>query len=298
MKYDILRIYIYIYNCINFTKNNIKMINKNSFINLLTRIENNQSNPYIGMGNPDSDTLFVGSEKALDENNPVYTSILEHELFLNYNHWKDIVNNFGALTDPFDNILLERSIPLSGFNPFNPLLFRTTAQIVQAAGAGHTYYGLQRLLNSYEVRNSSPLSTLFNPIFSENTFSKCFITEISASPALQQTEANFKLSDFFNSDRYNFMTGSGSEFYQDFKKIVIYCGRNNRYVGKPDSNSRLKILQIFNPSIHHNHRRVVSENGVNFDVYENGAGAKLILCRHFSSGFGHVQANEIANEML
>ena len=40
--------------------------------------------------------------------------------------------------------------------------------------------------------------------------------------------------------------GCGSEFYQDFKTVAIYCGkgRNYRYVGKPDSDSRLRILQI------------------------------------------------------
>ena len=95
------------------------------------------------------------------------------------------------------------------------------------------------------------------------------------------------------------MTGYGSEFYQDFKTVVIYCGkgRNYRYVGNPDSDSRLRILQIFNPNINHTDRRVVTENGVNFDVYENGTCAKLILCRHFSSGYGLLQAKEIANEM-
>ena len=79
--------------------------------------------------------------------------------------------------------------------------------IPEAAGAGHTYFGLQRLLNAYEIRESSSLSTLFNPLFSENTFSKGFITEISTSPTRQQALANFNLNDFFKSNRYNFMTG-------------------------------------------------------------------------------------------
>ena len=79
------------------------LINKPSFLNLITAlaaelaavgfdplvdIENpdmvpEHLNPYVGMGNPDSDILMVGTEKALNAANPAHFAILTHELSLN-----------------------------------------------------------------------------------------------------------------------------------------------------------------------------------------------------------------------
>lgn len=273
------------------------LIIKESFQNLLVSFDRKNDFPYIGMGNPNSKILFVGSEKALDSSNPLYNEIFEHELFLNFEHWFNVLQNSNHLTDPFDLILQNRNHPFNGFNPFNPLIFEITSLIVRNSGAGHTYFGLQRLLNAYENLNNEEVSNIFSDRFTDNTFSKCFITELSANPARNQVKANFKLNEFLISERYEFMRGIASEFYQDFETVVIYCGKNNRYVGLPNSDRRLEVLRIFNPHIVHGDLRQVNINGCLFDVYENNNGAKLILTRHLSSGFGYNMANAIASEI-
>lgn len=266
------------------------LINKPSFDGLITNLTAKDSTPYVGMGNPDSKILLVGSEKALNTNNPNENTIIEHELNLNVAHWNNVLRNYNHLDTPFNPLLLERPHPFTGFNPFSPLLFEITRDKVRGQG-GHTYYGMQRLLNHYEEIHNIPQTRILEVNnFNNSTFSRCFITEISTKPAKNQKKAAFKLNDFFMGERYHFMTNEAASFYQSFSTVVIYAGKNRKYVGQEGTANRLDIIRIFNPTLEHAHIHHMA----NHVYYDNGKGARVILCRHFAAGFGYAEAHEIA----
>jgi hypothetical protein len=266
----------------------MSLINKNSFLNLI----NENTSEYIGMGNPNSDLLLVGSEKAFDVN--LQPLIAHHELYHNYMHWKDLVCNHNHLENSYDDLLLNRPHPLDGFNPFNPLFLDDTRQIVMPLG-GHTYKKIKRLVNHFQNIHHLP-ETDINPIdapgnnFDLNTFSKCFITDLSSMPAINQNQANFQLDEFLQSERYNFLSHHASSFYQDFKTTILYFGNNTNYIGLVNSPQRLSILRIFNPNIEHTDRQMINSEGFNFECYIPNTGSKIVLSYHFTA-FGIFTAN-------
>jgi hypothetical protein len=66
-------------------------------------------------------------------------------------------------------------------------------------------------------------------------------------------------------------------------------------VGSINSIERLKIIQIFNPTLTHLDYTNINIGNTSLDIYENGNGSKVILCRHFSSGFSNQDAQVLAN---
>lgn len=258
------------------------LIQKNSFLNL---IKKNTLEEYIGMGNPNSNILLVGSEKAFNvDNQPL---IAHHELNFNYEHWKNIVHHYNHLTDPYDNLLLTRPYPLDGFNPFNPLFLLDTRCIVMPRG-GHTYHKIKRLINHFQGIHHHP-DTYIDPtlpegdVFDFNTFSKCFITDLSSTPATNQKKANFKLDEFLKSKRYDFLLNHASSFYQDFKTTILYFGKNENYIGRVNSDQRLSVLRIFNPSVTHGDRIIEHVGGFDFECYIPKSGSKIILSYHVTN---------------
>ena len=99
------------------------------------------------------------------------------------------------------------------------------------------------------------------------------------------------------SDRYIFLTTTASNFYRSFKTVVIYCGRNNKYVGKIGTENRLRVIQIFNPTLAHLDLITVETPSSPIEIYSNDLGSKVILCRHLSSGFGNNVAQVLANHI-
>jgi hypothetical protein len=266
------------------------IIKKKSFIELIS--DDISENQYLGLGNPDSNILLVGNEKALGEND---NSIIKHELELNVSHWRDIINGFNHLHDPFHNDLSNRLNPFKGFNPLNPLLYNPTANRVMGK-SGHTYYGINRLINKLELNNNLIPSGIFKKSFAANTFSKVFLTELNAAPARTSSQANFSLMAFQASSRYKMMTSTlGMRFFNSFKTVIIYCGKNNRYVGNNGSQERLNIIQIFNPSLSHADLQITGDI-IFYD--QRSKGPRVILCRHLSSGFSNAKAQEVASLIL
>ena len=267
-------------------------IGNQEFIQLINSIQNYGPDYYVGMGNPDSEILLVGSEKALNITQQPDIAIAEHELYQNHNHWRDILNNYHhPLINPFEPMLMERMAPLSGFNPFNPLLFTPTADRVMGK-AGHTYYGMQRLINAYQIQNGNPPLNIFNIAFEQNTFSKVFLTELSATPASNQGVANFNLDQFLQSPRYNFLTHDTTyNFFSTFRTVVLYFGRNNTYAGNLGTEQRLQIARIFNRNLSHLHGQVIAANNV--EVYISDTCPRVVFCRHLSQGFSREAANAI-----
>lgn len=271
----------------NILKSNVKsQIPK--FIEL-SSAEYNNDFPYIGMGNPNADILLVGKEKALSSDS-LYNSILTHELNLNFFHWNDLVTNGCSFTSPLDPSILNRTGSLNGFNPFNPLLYNPTFKIVYKKH-GHTYYGIQRLINKLESINGVNSTSIFESTnFSNCTFSKIFLTELNTNTALTSSESDFKISTFLKckNGRYDFM--KNCDFYKRFKVVIIYAGKDLKYVGKDNSSEREALIQIFNPHLT-NSDCITTQN---FQIYHTNIGSTVILCRHFSGGFSNALREEIA----
>ena len=82
------------------------------------------------------------------------------------------------------------------------------------------------------------------------------------------------------------------DFYKSFKTVIIYAGSKLNYVGKVASIEREKIIQIFNPKLSNSNLKS-SPSGIKF--YDCGTGARVIISRHFSSGFGHTTAKDLAS---
>lgn len=273
------------------------LINRQEFVELLNSnflrdLNENKEDFYVGMGNPNADTLLIGSEKALDPLDTTYAPILRHELELNIDHWIDLLDNYNHIENPFDLNLLNRNPPLNRFNPFNPLFLEQTANIVRNK-SGHSYAGMKRLINSVHNQNFG----LYTHDFTSNVFSKIFISELSTNTALNQNVANFNLANFLDSARYNFLTTTASNFYRSFKTVVIYCGLKNKYLGKNDSENRLKVIRIFNPTLSHMDLITINTTSSPIKIYSNGLGSKVILCRHFAAGFGNDMAQALANHI-
>jgi len=246
--------------------------------------------PYIGMGNPNADILLVGKEKALS-NDPIYDQIIKHELNLNFFHWFDLHCNNKLYITPLDPSILTRTGILNGFNPFNPLLFTPTKTIV-GKKHGHTYYGIQRFINAHESKHKLKTTSLFESLaYSDCTFSKVFLTELNTKTALTSSHSNFNLSTFLNekNGRYDFI--KNCEFFQNFKIVIIYAGKDAKYVGKENSKEREALIQIFNPLLRNSDCKTV----LNFQIYTTTSGSTVVLCRHFAAGFSKDIANELVN---
>ncbi len=263
------------------------LIRNKKFKTLVNSIANYTQEKYLGMGNPDSKILLVGSEKALSPTHEEDMIIRNHELLNNHYQWYDIINHYNYLTDNFDSVILKRG---HAFNPFNPLLLALIANRVRGK-SGHTYYGMQRLINAYQALNYDPDLRIFSPAFHQNTFSKIFITELSIKTARNQKAANFNLDEFLRSERYSFLIENMTyQFFSTFKTIILYFGKNIRYIGNPETAKRLQIINIFNRSLYHSNRTIYRHEQKTIEVYQGLKGPKIVLCRHLSAGFGMNEA--------
>ena len=181
--------------------------------------------PYIGMGNPDSDLLFVGSEKAFDVN--VSTQIDKNERVLNFHHWADIVKNHNKIEDHLHPKLKLRNSILRGFNPFSPLSFEETA--LDVYGVNHTYKKIEKIINSRIPIFSKAIVTsdIFEVTpkkFCNSTFNYCFHTDLSDVPKKRQNHGViFDFEKYKDSARYQHIeNGTLGRFYNSFKFIIIY----------------------------------------------------------------------------
>lgn len=267
------------------------LITKKSFIDLFPKGDcseqpegyDAENFPYIGMGNPDSKLLLVGAEKALDHTNPLLLPIFKHELILNYSHWCDIVNNHLSKTAPFDSILLSRGGVLNDFNPFSPLLFPATITRVRSRGR-HTYRKMEIIINWILSHICGlPATSIWEhrpSHYSNSTFSKCFITELSDIPALKNKKFDYPIFNISPRGK-KMISGKLGLFYQDFEKIVIY---NKSYCGSRGSIQRDEIIKIFNPSLIEIRDFNPIKSTPYCDVYTpKSGGAEVFICDQLTS---------------
>lgn len=290
------------------------LITKKSFIDLITQLNTiafstdiDKQNHYVGMGEPNSDLLLIGNEMALDSSSAVDKVIFNHECTFNINHWYDIYTSHIHLTNALDPSLLGRIAPLTGFNPHNPLLFSLTrTKVFKSSVSGHTYSGMERLIDKVEKTYGFTQTNIKETInWDKCSFSKFFITELNINPSKTSSTSKFNVKNFVGtnktstpSERYNFMNKGDLDFYKSFKTVIIYAGSKLNYVGKIASIEREKIIQIFNPALNHGHHHIIilppHVNPNYIEYYDCGEGSRVILSRHFSSGFSNSYAHELA----
>ncbi len=238
--------------------------------------------PYIGMGNPDANLLFVGSEKAFDKTKSDIIDL--HERKLNYLHWYNIINSYGNINDHLHPDLKLR-YKLKGFNPFSPITLDETSSAVYSGP--HTYKKIEKIVNA-QIMSYRPMAfkTKFDEIapksFEKSSFNYCFLTDISDFPKKRQKDGDkFKYDEFKKSCRYKHLNDNNSigGFYRDFKNILIYAGKD--YTGSHASDQRNDIIRIFNPKINpiHDYQR-----GEISDIYQSkNGGAKIIFTNQLTS---------------
>ena len=262
------------------------LIKKTEFTSLLNSpflrsLSENKEQYYIGMGNPNADILIVGKEKALDLNDENYLPIIQHESNLNIDHWMSVVDSYNDLSNSFDSLLMKRTSPLNGFNPFCPMLFPITAQLVHSK-PGHTYKKIEKLLNLGEIDDfSSPENNVFN---------FCFLTEINHVPTLRN--ATFNRVNLAHQSRKSFI--SNNAFFQSFKIVVIHVGVNSRnYIGARNSEERFLNLQnMFNSELQNEPQRLVLDvnnagRTIEADLYFNSKNTSLVIvCNQLSGSAG------------
>jgi hypothetical protein len=311
------------------------LINNVDFIKLVNCLCKSQPIPieefYIGMGNPDSEILVVGQEKALSNGGKILSNdeiqqlfalhglgllqrrhlpdnfsatIYNQECSLNVEHWCDIINNYQGLIDPLDQVLSTRLHPFTNFNPFQPLIYSPTWRIVNGRH-GHYYYGLQRLINAYGGLQVPPYTTRIIPAtpWVESTFSKCFITELSVIAARNTREASFSFENWKKSTRFKFLSGEtqcNSNFFRGFKNVIIAAGA--RYVGEVGTPQREAIIQLFNPHLLNVHCNAIGPNpgvpGIDYMYdFEGNTGSRVVITRNLAAGFGNARANHVAGLM-
>ena len=190
------------------------------------------ANPfYIGFGNPNSDILFVGKEKAFDISKNPGLFILES--INNTLHWTSIYqNNQYELnhTRIFENL---------GFNPFFPKAYNT-----KKFRPRHTWGIYSTIVNGIQNTNLLLNESLD---FQNSFFSNCFMTEINHVPSrysrgmrMSQTRQNFFINDFYSGFTKIFIGAKGYLTLDEIKRLFnmdinnngidIELGQNNQRV--------------------------------------------------------------------
>jgi hypothetical protein len=220
--------------------------------------------PYVGLGNPDANLLFVGSEKKEEVEFPI---IYLQEFIYNYCHWSDLAhdNSYPGYYDALHPELKLRGhgpdyskVRLTGpsldhFNPFSPLTLDETCYTVYNQ-EDHIYKRIETIINGILLTfHSLPPKSIFNisPYkYDESIFSKCFLTELSDNP-MSILNGKWDFDKFKTSPRGKQMKdGNLGNFYRSFNKVVIYAGKD--YTGEVGSLQRAEIIRLFNPNLINN----------------------------------------------
>lgn len=188
------------------------------------------ANPfYIGFGNPNSEILFVGKEKAFDISNS--PELFIRESINNTLHWTSIYqNNQYEINHPeiFENL---------GFNPFFPKAYNT-----KKIPPRHTWGIYSTIVNGIYNTNLMLNESID---FQNSFFSRCFTTELNHIPStysrglrMSQTRKTYFMNDFYRSFTKIFIGATGYLTIDELKTLFniqqnnvgidITLGRNNK----------------------------------------------------------------------
>ncbi|MCC5919214.1 MAG: hypothetical protein LAT68_00535 [Cyclobacteriaceae bacterium] len=174
---------------------------------------NKVANPYyIGFGNPDSDLLIIGQEKA-------FNAFANPELML----FESINNSF-----QWSKIIKNAEFDIK-FDPRNPREYHK-----EGRKGNHTWSKYSILADAFYDINSCHDSTTrkWNKNMVNTLFDKAFTTEINVTPAV--SNSGLKLIN----QRKKLLN---HPFFRDFKMVVFAIG--NPEEGK---NAQMKVSEIYN----------------------------------------------------
>ncbi|NRT10470.1 hypothetical protein [Flavobacterium sp. 14A] len=158
------------------------------------------ANPYyIGFGNPDSDILFIGKEKAF--NIMQSPELLLHESINNILQWKVITKNESKSTE---NLLhVEKNNNELIFNPKVPQLYHS------GKIKGRTTWGMYR-----EIVSQIKLvqEDIVGKDSDHNFFNDCFMTELNFKPS------NYSEGHGLNNNRRAFLK---NPFFKSFRYVIV-----------------------------------------------------------------------------
>ncbi len=165
---------------------------------------NEYANPYyIGFGNPNSQILVVGKEKAF--NSTSNTDLLIKESINNFAHWKHIVENklVSQVQKNICNTL--------GFNPLNPKVHHCGY-----TKRNHTWGITSEIISGVFPDEKLQLQYTEDQKFRDTIFNKCFLTELNHRPA------RYHEGSGLSAERATLLK---SDFYKTFP-IVIFSAKS------------------------------------------------------------------------
>lgn len=201
--------------------------------------------PFIGMGNPESNVLFVGQTCAVNPGTPRANA----EIVENWQEWNELVNGLSPLGDRvfFDsaygcdvkhNPLVGQQYKQNG--TFVDLV-KSPRRILKSGchGIGNTWYNYSKILES-----SLNKAYLYDKGCS--FFDDCFMTELSVCCATSNGKTNSKQTRKSVTNRCGGILQN--PFFQKFGVVVIAAGRYDQKYGVqytnvfPNDGSRIIIL--------------------------------------------------------
>ena len=222
-------------------------------------------NPYyIGYGNPNSEILFLGKEKAFNiNNNP---DLFLHESINNNKQWEYLIKN------PHVNDLK--------FSPLYPQLYFENKNPDYKIKKNHTWGMYCELIKAITAKSDITTSS---KILENNFFHHCFTTEVNHIPS--KYSSHIKSSAL----RHELLQHA---FYKSFKYVII---------GAIGSISPPQIKSIFDIETESEKIQISKEGSkrVRFiEVFKNES-QKIILCNQLSGAAGWTteEKSKLINEI-
>lgn len=205
------------------------------------------SNPYyIGYGNPNSDILFLGKEKAFDITNS--PDLFLHESINNNKQWECLIENWNSNLE---------------FNPLFPQKYFGENFKIKHTHTWGMYYKLVKGITE------NPNITSELEVLENNFFNHCFTTEVNHIPS--KYSSNLKSID----PRKELLQHA---FYKSFKYVIIGA------IGSINEEQIKEIFSCFEPKEMLLNKKG-SKKERKIKVYQNDT-QKIILCNQLSGAAG------------
>ncbi|PZX09795.1 hypothetical protein LX69_03518 [Breznakibacter xylanolyticus] len=155
------------------------------------------ANPfYIGFGNPNSEILVIGKEKAFSSEN---FELLIKESINNYKQWKTIIQN-----DLFKMNQLDVTSKI-GFSPLLPKSYHTGK-----TKRNHTWSITASIINQIYPAKELQVNEIQD--ITKSFFQQCFLTELNYKPAKYHEGSGLSL------ERMDFLK---SNFFKSFPSVIF-----------------------------------------------------------------------------
>lgn len=211
------------------------------------------ANPYfIGYGNPQSDILFLGKEKAFN----IYSEpeLFIHESVNNILLWKRLINQQGEIDH-------EEFLKNNGFNPMFPKVYFNKNTLPR-----HTWGIYSTIIKKLNGLEGEILNE--NTNYSNSFFNYCFLSELNSSPS------KYSVGEKVNPLRKEFLKDN---FFKSFSKVII---------GAPGYLELWEIEEIFD--VNYESKKELGKNKsrkLQADIYKSEKRI-LVVCSQLSGAAG------------